>query len=137
MPEFDVARNIWATPACFWGRLIVDKQQGTVEYFRVWLPTENYLNFHLTVRDLFDGETDNRRDIVHVEQMELVSENQELPGSLVWTNSIDMADAEHRLKKVFYAFENIQWVPWEQAVSTAAAQHKPILAIVLWGIPRR
>lgn len=131
--EFDIANNVWLTPACFWGRMIVDKNAGTVEYFRLWLPTDNYLNMHLTVRESIAGVVDNKRDIVHVDQMELVSANRELPDSLEWSDSIEMAAAQHQLKKVFYVFENINWVPWEQAQSIAADQHKPIFAIVLWG----
>jgi hypothetical protein len=131
--EFVLAKNVWLTPACFWGRMIVDKQTGTVEYFRLWVPTDNFLNVHLTVRESVDGVVDNKRDIVHVEQMDLVSADRELPDSLHWTDSIDMASAEHQLKKVFYTFENIRWVPWDRAQAIAAVQHKPILAIVLWG----
>jgi len=131
--EFDIAKNVWLTPACFWGRMIVDKQAGTVEYFRLWLPTENYLNVHLTVRESVSGVVDNKRDIVHVEQMELESANRKLPDELDWSQSIDMAAAEHQLKKVFYRFENIHWIPWDRALAVAAVEHKPILAIVLWG----
>jgi hypothetical protein len=131
--EFVLAKNVWLTPACFWGRMIIDKQAGTVEYFKLWVPTENYLNIHLTVRESVNGLVDNKRDIVHIDQMDLVSAERKLPDSLNWTHEIDMASAEHQLKKVFYTFENIRWVPWEQAQAVAAAQHKPILAIVLWG----
>src|SRR5262249_46873758 len=46
--EFDIALNMWYTPACFWGRMIVNKQAGTVESFRLWLPTDQPLNVHLT-----------------------------------------------------------------------------------------
>lgn len=131
--EFDIANNVWVTPACFWGRMIVDKRSGTVEFFRLWVPTENYLNIHLTVRESISGVVDNKRDIVHVEQMELVSADRELPDTLEWSEAIDMAAAESQLKRVFYRFENIHWVPWDQALALAGQQHKPILAIVLWG----
>lgn len=131
--EFDIATNVWVTPACFWGRMIVDKQSGKVEYFRLWVPNQNYLNIHLTVRESIKGVVDNKRDIVHVEQMELESANPKFPDSLEWSDSMDVASAENQLKKVFYTFENINWVPWEHAQAVASAQHKPILAIVLWG----
>jgi len=146
--EFDIAQNVWLTPACFWGRMIVDKTAGTVEYFRLWVPTENRLNVHLTVaesvpkggtepaifRKIEQGDVvHSKRDIVRVEQMELVSANHELPETLEWSSAIDMGEARLQLKQAFYAFENIDWAPWQQAPEVAAATHKPILAVVLWG----
>jgi hypothetical protein len=147
--EFDVALNVWYTPACFWGRMIVNKENGTVESFRLWLPTDQPLNVHLTVaasipqgtvqqpaifRKIESGDrVGTRRDIVHVDQMELVSENPELASQLDWPDSIEMDRAKRELTKSFYAFANINWVPWESALSAARQQDKPILAIVLWG----
>ena len=131
--EFDIAPNVWFTPACFWGRMIIDKTAGTVEHFHLWVPTEKPLNVHLTVRENIKGVVDNKRDIVRVEQMELESANQKLPETLDWSDSIDMDLAEHKLKNAFYVFENINWVPWQQAREVAGSTSKPILAIVLWG----
>jgi hypothetical protein len=146
--EFDIAQNVWLTPACFWGRMIVDKTAGTVEYFRLWVPTENRLNIHLTVaesipkggtepvifREIEHGDVvHSKRDIVRVEQMELVSANQDFSETLDWSSTIDMDEARLKLKQAFYAFENIDWVPWQRAQEAAAATQKPILAVVLWG----
>jgi hypothetical protein len=146
--EFDIAQNMWYTPACFWGRMIVDKESGTVESFRLWLPTDQPLNVHLTVaestprggtqpaifRTIQQGDrVENRRDIVHVDRMELTSANPQLGDELDWTESIDMEAAHRELKKAFYAFASINWTPWESALIAAREQRKPILAIVLWG----
>jgi hypothetical protein len=146
--EFDIAQNVWLTPACFWGRMIVDKSAGTVAYFRLWVPTENRLNVHLTVaesvpkggtepvlfREIEQGDVVySKRDIVRVERMELVSANQELPEALDWSSAIDMDEARLKLKQAFYAFANIDWVPWQRAQAAAVAAQKPILAVVLWG----
>ncbi|MBI3865914.1 MAG: hypothetical protein HY290_28905, partial [Planctomycetia bacterium] len=148
--EFDLALNVWYTPACFWGRMIVDKQAGTVESFRLWLPTDQPLNVHLTVAGMVpQGKTEpeylqelkpkrgariaSQLDIVHVDQMELVSANPKLADELDWLDSIDMALAKHELTKAFYKFIGINWVPWETAVKVAGEQQKPILAVVLWG----
>jgi hypothetical protein len=128
--------------------MIVDKQAGTVESFRLWLPTDQPLNVHLTVAESTPrGATKSiifrkieqgdrvvaKRDIVHVERMEMTSANAELAEQRDWLDSIDMSAAQRQLKQAFYAFENINWVPWKTALATAAEQHKPILAIVLWG----
>lgn len=146
--EFDVAQNVWFTPACFWGQITIDKGTGTVEYFRLWVPTDNPLNVHLTVaestpkgstkpeifREIQIGDfVNNKRDIVRVEQMELVSTNRDRSEALDWSDSIEMDSAKHQLKKSFYTFASINWVPWDQALTLASDQHKPILAIVLWG----
>ncbi|HEY2250400.1 MAG TPA: hypothetical protein VGH74_05040 [Planctomycetaceae bacterium] len=147
--EFDIGLNVWYTPACFWGRMIVDKKAGTVESFRLWLPTELPLNVHLTVagssprgtrqqpvvfRKIEPGDVvGTKRDIVHVDQMELVSANPQLAEEVEWADSIDIDVAQRELKKCFYAFTGINWVPWQTALEAAGQQHKPILAIVLWG----
>jgi hypothetical protein len=146
--EFDISLNMWYTPACFWGQMIVDREAGTVRSFRLWLPTDQPLNVHLTVagpmprgaaapaidRKIEAGlRVGTRRDIVHVDQMELTSANRELAGDLDWPESIDEHQARRELQKAFYAFASINWVPWETALAAAHEQHKPILAIVLWG----
>jgi hypothetical protein len=146
--EFDIAQNVWLTPACFLGRMIVDREAGAVSYFQMRVPTDRPLNTHLTVaqsmkpsgakpevfRKIERGDVVfARRDIVRVEQMELVGGNRDLPDSLVWSEAIDIEQAQHKLKSAFYVFENIQWVPWNQAVQIAGDRQKPILAIVLWG----
>ena len=146
--EFDVAQNVWLTPACFWGRMIVNKEAGTVEHLRLWVPTDNPLNVHLTVaestpkggkrpaifRKIQRGDfVQGKRDIVRVEQMELVSTSAELPESLTWSEEIGVEVARQMLKQAFYTFENIDWVPWQETLAIADAQKKPVLAIVLWG----
>ena len=146
--EFDLAQNVWLTPACFWGRMLVDREAGTVEHFRLWVPTDNPLNMHLTVaesmppggseptvfREIRRGDmVITRRDIVRVEQMELASADPEFAESIVWTESLEMEIAERKLKKAFYTFASIDWVPWQRAAAIAAEEKRPILAIVLWG----
>jgi hypothetical protein len=146
--EFDIAQNMWLTPACFLGRMIVDREAGVVSHFSVWAPAEHPLNVHLTVAQSMKPWGGNpeifrkiergdvviaRRDIVHVEQMGLTSANPELAESLIWSDEIDLEQAWRRLKAVFYVFEDIEWVPWREAVTFAAERHKPIMAIVLWG----
>lgn len=146
--EFDIAENVWFTPACFWGRMVVNKETGTVNSFRMWIPTNNPLNVHLTVAESIPkGSTKSstlrkiergdfvvtKRDIVRVEQMELMSNDSTAVDELAWPESIDVALAQQKLKSAFYAFAEIHWVPWHQALAIAAEQKKPVLAVVLWG----
>lgn len=146
--EFDLAQNVWLTPACFLGQLLIDREAGTVKTFRLWVPTDNPLNMHLTAaeskppggtrptvfREIRRGDfVIARRDIVRVERMELVSDSFESQAPLAWTDSIELTTALHQLKQEFYAFESIDWAPWQQATAIAAERHRPILAFVLWG----
>jgi hypothetical protein len=146
--EFDVAQNVWLTPACFLGRMIVDREAGIVRHFRLWVPTDHPLNVHLTVAESMKPNGSKpevfrkiergdvviaRRDIVRVEQMELVSTSREVPESPAWSEAIDVEQALHKLKSAFYVFENIEWVPWNRALDVAGRRQKPILAVILWG----
>jgi hypothetical protein len=146
--EFDIAQNVWVTPASFYGRMIVDRDSGTVPQFRLWVPTDNRLNIHLTVaqskpqggtkievfREIQRGDfVTSTRDIVHVERLELVSADQELAEALDWSEAIEMGLAWQKLKQAFYTFEEIDWVSWDQALTVAGDRKKPVLVIVLWG----
>jgi hypothetical protein len=146
--EFDLAQNVWLTPACFLGRMIIDREAGTVVHFRMWVPTDNPLNLHLTVAESMkpgDGQPQlfrkiergdvviSKRDIVRIEQMELSSEDRGLTETLDWSDAIGMPQAERKLASAFYVFADIEWVPWKEAVRLAGERHMPVLAIVLWG----
>ncbi len=138
--EFDVTpkeltgtyppNKFWYTPAYFSGQMIVNRATGTVEYFRVGLPTDKTLNVHLTVG--LRGSAGH--DIVRVDRMELLGGNSELvTKEIAWEESIAYAVAHRQLQRVFYKFTEINWVPFEQAMAAARDGNKPILAIVLWG----
>ncbi|MFN0052386.1 MAG: hypothetical protein ACKV0T_09345 [Planctomycetales bacterium] len=145
--EFDLAQNVWLTPACFWGTLRIDRQAGVVEAFRMWVPSDNPLNMHMTVaesippggeptvfREIQTGDVVNSyRDIVPVARMELASAAAGEGPTPEWAEEIDETLAKRKLKQAFYAFEEIDWVPWDQAPARATAADKPILAVVLWG----
>ena len=146
--EFELAPSVWLTPACFWGRMIVNRQAGAIEYFRMWVPTDNPLNIHLTAlsskppgakehqffRDVRIGDHVNSwRDIVRIEQMELVGGSSESAEPGDWSESIDLSVAKDKLTKAFYRFADIDWVPWKEVTALAVETRKPILAVVLWG----
>ena len=43
------------------------------------------------------------------------------------------AEANRRLARVFYKFEEIDWVPLDQVLTEARTKKQPIFAIVSWG----
>ena len=127
--EIEPEQGVFFTPAHFSGSLLVNKQLGTVEHFRLGIPTEGGLNATLTVA----LPTEALLDIVHVDQMELISADSGQRLEIDWTDEIELYDAEVRLKKLFYDFLEIDWVPAEDALALAEAQQRPIFAVVLWG----
>ncbi len=127
--EFKLSSVVWYTPAYFRGRLLINRETGTVEYFRLGLPPKNSLNVHLTAANL----RTQFRHIVHVHRMEMAGGNSKHADDTPWTEAIE-PDAAHRLlERAFYRFMDIEWVPVERALAQADASEKPIMAIVLWG----
>lgn len=143
--EFDVSpktwtgsrkvEQMWYTPGYFSGHMIVNREKGTVEFFRLGLPTDKTLNVHLTVGR--QGRTTLPRidahDIVRVDRMELLGGNNEEAAKATWEEMITSAAAEQRLQRVFYKFTEIHWVPFGQALAAARDGNKPLFVMVLWG----
>jgi hypothetical protein len=123
----------WYTPAYFSGRMIVNKETGTVDYFRLGLPNDKALNVFLTVNPSPKGYTLLAHDIVRVERMELTGGDVKLDVSTSWTNALTPVEAGKRLAKVFYKFLEIDWTPFDQVAAQARARKRPIYAIVSWG----
>lgn len=141
--EFDVAPDGYApmgigayyTPAYFSGRMVVNKQTGKVDHFRLALATDKSLNVHLTVAvpDLdLEGYRQAPHDIVRVERMELTSGA--FADDVAWDKELPPAEAQARLARVFYKFQEIDWVPIDQVQAEALRRNRPIFAVVLWGM---
>jgi hypothetical protein len=123
----------WYTPAYFIGRVLVNRETGTVDHFRLALPSDQALNVHLTVVAKGIGDTRQAHDIVRVEQMELSGGDGGLAEKVSWTKALTPTEAGHRLAKVFYKFLEIDWVPFDQVAVQAKSRQRPIFAIVSWG----
>ncbi|HEV3144653.1 MAG TPA: hypothetical protein VGZ47_12260 [Gemmataceae bacterium] len=122
----------WYTPAYFSGKLLVNRQTGIVDCFRLALATDKALNVHLTVEAKGIGDTRQAHDIVRVEQMELAGGGP-VAEQPPWTKEIPLAAAEHRLANVFYKFLDIDWLPFDEVVAQARRRGRPIFAVVSWG----
>lgn len=123
----------WYTPAYFSGRILVNKTTGTVEHFRLALPTEKALNVFLTANPSMLGIPALGHDIVRVERMELSGGDEGLVDRMSWARSLPLAEADRRLARVFYKFEEIDWAPLDQVLAQARDKKRPICAVVSWG----
>jgi hypothetical protein len=135
-PGFPIGQspiNAWYTPAYFTGRILVNKEKGTVDYFRLALATEKALNVHLTVDATAKGYGREAHDIVRVERMELTGGDSGQLEKISWTKELPASQDRARLAKVFYKSLNIDWVPLDQALAQARSRGKPIFAVVSWG----
>jgi hypothetical protein len=121
--------GVWFTPAFLEGQMIVNRETGTVEYFRLGLPEDRTLNVHLTVAH---PRGDNH-DIVRVDHMELVGGDAELARQIEWAKEIPAAEAQSTMTQAFYKFAEIEWVPVHEALAAARDRQRPIMAMVMWG----
>ena len=79
------------------------------------------------------GSDDSDHNIVRVDRMELTGGERELVADIDWEHAIEADVARHKLKKVFYKFMDINWVPAGQVLEAARESNKPIFAMVMWG----
>lgn len=128
--EFLLDDGVWYTPAHLSGRMIVNKEMGTVDYFLLENPPGLTLNSHVTV---MATATSHFHDIVRCTTMEMRGGRDDIVDSIEWQESLDEPDARRQLEIVFYKFAEIEWVQVEQALSRARTMKRPIMAIVLEG----
>lgn len=134
-PNFP-AISVWYTPACFLGRVIVNRTAGTVEYFQLGVPTDIVKNIHgtvLTAPDLDHPDGYRIYQFLRAERMELAGGTLPTFEDAQWTQRMNPAVAHDKLAKLFYKFKDIDFVPFQQALATARAQKKPIFVFVALG----
>jgi hypothetical protein len=66
-----------------------------------------------------------------VDPMQLSGGDAELAARVDWQDEIELEDAHHRLKRAFYKFMDIDWVPPEKMIAIAREARKPIVVVVL------
>ncbi len=127
--EFGLAPGMYLTPACFEGRILVNRKMKVIEAFTLSLPKDLGLNVTLTA--VLPSEA--LIDIVHLDRLELVGGKASFGEERAWTREMPLQAARKKLKGAFYKFIDIQWVKPESAIAKAREQNRPILAVVLWG----
>ena len=115
------------TPSQFAGHLVIDRHQGKVVSFKMFVP-QTTLNFDAGWTQE-DGGT--FAEIGYCPQMELSAGTQSQDAEFI--ASITQEEAERALSSRFYKFQKINWVSLEEALELAPAQQKPIHVISIDG----
>ena len=124
--EFLLDREAGAyfTPAQFTGRLILNRESGTIREFRLYLPPRN-TNVDINAYGL--------ADMVFVPRMELVGRNTQDQRNIVWKTAITEKETKNLLETAFYKFSEIERSSIENVVAQAQAKKRPIHVVLTWG----
>ncbi len=125
--QFKLPANSSLTPGQFAGRLLVNRAQGSVEYVAMKVPTDHVRNVNFEFRKPEHPGVGS----VFASRMELVGG---LLAEQEWTEEMEPDQARRLLVKRFYPFEEIEWVPFEQALEQARNTNRPVFALVIKGV---
>lgn len=123
--QLDEEARAYFTPAQFTGRLILNRNNGTIRDFWLHLPPRN-TNVDINA---FGG-----ADMVYVPRMELIAQNINDQHDIVWETSMTEADAKSALETAFYKFSEIERFSIEEAVAQAQVENRPIHVVLTWGV---
>ena len=120
----DKEARAYFTPAQFTGRLILNRNNGTIREFWLYLPPRN---------SNVDINAFGSADMVFVPRMELITQNAYDQSDIVWETAITENEAKDLLETSFYKFSEIERLPIEEAVAQAQAENRPIHVLLTWG----
>ena len=123
--QLDEEARAYFTPAQFTGRLILNRNNGTIRDFWLHLPPRK-TNVDINA---FGG-----ADMVYVPRMELITQNAHDQSDIVWETAITENEAKDLLETSFYKFSEIERLRIEEAVTQAQAEHRPIHVVLTWGV---
>jgi len=123
---FDLG-DVLFKPAQFEGRLVVDRASGTLRSFRLELPSRNP-NVDASRRG--NSHRPPRADIGWMPRMELSSEQS---PAVTWSHEVPLEEARTALRRAFYEFASLDWLPLDEALRTARETQKPLHLMVLLG----
>ena len=121
----DTEARAYFTPAQFTGRLILNRKDGTIREFRLYLPPRNT---NVDINALGGA------DMVFVPRMELIGQNIDDQNDIVWQTSMTEADAKSALEASFYKSSQIERLPIAEAVAYAQEKNLPIHLLLTWGV---
>ena len=121
----DKEARAYFTPAQFTGRLILNRNNGTILDFWLHLPPRK-TNVDINA---FGG-----ADMVYVPRMELIAQNAYDQSDIIWETAITENEAKDLLEASFYKYSEIKRHPIEEAVAQAQAENRPIHVVLTWGV---
>jgi hypothetical protein len=128
---FELEDGVIYKPAQFEGRLVVERASGKLLAFQLALPSRD-TNVDVNVPFESDGKRVQSfsADIGWVPRMELSSGD---PPVRAWQEQVPVEEARLALRRSFYAFAALDWLPFEQAVLRAHESRKPLHLVLLFG----
>ena len=123
--QLDEEARAYFTPAQFTGRLILNRNTGTIRDFWLHLPPRN-TNVDINA---FGG-----ADMVYVPRMELIAQNAHDQSDVVWETAITKNEAKDLLEASFYKLSEIKRLSVEEAVAQAQVENRPIHVVLTWGV---
>lgn len=130
---FQLEEGVIYKPAQFEGRLFVARESGALLWFRLELPSRDT---NVDVNVPADHVRDGRKvrsmsaDIGWVPRMELASGE---PPSLAWTQEVPLEEARLALRRSFYTFAALDWLPFDEAVLRSRRTETPLHLVLLFG----
>ena len=121
----DQEASAYFTPAQFTGRLILNRNDGTIRDFWLHLPPR---------KTNVDINAFGSADMVYVPRMELIGRNAYDQSDIVWETAITENEAKDLLMASFYKSAEIERFPIEEAVAQAQAENRPIHVLLTWGV---
>lgn len=121
----DKDASAYFTPAQFTGRLVLNRHNGTIREFWLYLPSRN---------TNVDINAFNAADMVFVPRMELIGQNADDQSNIVWETTITEEETKAMLAAAFYKSAEIERFSIEEVVAQAQAKDRPIHLLLTWGV---
>ena len=121
----DTSIGAYLRPAQFAGHLVINLNSGAVRQFTLSLPRRN---------SNVDMGAFTSRDLGFVPRMELCSLSEPQPKAIDWETAIAAEEVGKKFENSLYKFTEIEWTPIEDAVERAKTSHRPIHAVLLFGV---
>lgn len=121
----DKDASAYFTPAQFTGRLVLNRNSGTIREFWLYLPRRN---------SNVDINAFNAADMVFVPRMELIGQNADDQSDIVWETTITEENGKAMLAAAFYKSAEIERFPIEEVIGQAQAKNRPIHVLLTWGV---
>lgn len=118
------ASRIRLLPAQFAGRLALNRKEGAVVDFSLFLPARN---------SNVDVNAFRAADMAFIPRMELSTVSSTPVREIAWERISTEAEVHKKLATAFYKSAEIEWIPIEDTVKLAKQTNRPIHALVLFG----